>query len=117
MGVAPAGHLGLIATGNPATLAQDRVLFLHARSSALRSCCRPPTAIRIWELAAALKTGNQKAVRWRKRFLRFDLAGLVKDASRPVTRHPSQGQRRVDPQDNADQSVQGNPVEHAHVGR
>ena len=35
------------------------------------------------EIAAALNISNQKAARWRKRFLRFDLAGLVKDAPRP----------------------------------
>jgi transposase len=35
------------------------------------------------EIAATLKISNQKAARWRKRFLRLDLAGLVKDAPRP----------------------------------
>src|ERR1044071_2503075 len=35
------------------------------------------------EIAAALNISNQKASRWRKRFLRFDLLGLVKDAPRP----------------------------------
>ena len=35
------------------------------------------------EIAASLNIGNQKAARWRKRFLQFDLAGLVKDAPRP----------------------------------
>ena len=35
------------------------------------------------EIAAALNISNQKAARWRKRFLQFDLTGLVKDAPRP----------------------------------
>ena len=35
------------------------------------------------EIAASLNITNQKAARWRKRFLQFDLAGLVKDAPRP----------------------------------
>jgi transposase len=35
------------------------------------------------EIAASLNISNQKAGRWRKRFLQFDLAGLVKDAPRP----------------------------------
>ncbi len=35
------------------------------------------------EIAASLKIGNHKAARWRKRFLRFNLAGLLKDAPRP----------------------------------
>jgi hypothetical protein len=30
-----------------------------------------------------VKISNQKAARWRKRFLHLDLAGLVKDAPRP----------------------------------
>ena len=35
------------------------------------------------EIAAALHISNQKAARWRKRFLRLGLAGLEKDAPRP----------------------------------
>src|SRR3954453_18830563 len=35
------------------------------------------------EIAAVLHISNQKAARWRKRFLQFRLAGLVKDAPRP----------------------------------
>jgi transposase len=35
------------------------------------------------EIAARLNISNQKAARWRKRFLQLDLAGLVKDAPRP----------------------------------
>jgi transposase len=35
------------------------------------------------EIAATLSISNQKAARWRKRFLRFGLTGLVKDAPRP----------------------------------
>ncbi len=35
------------------------------------------------EISAALRISNQKAARWRKRFLRFGLAGLEKDAPRP----------------------------------
>lgn len=35
------------------------------------------------EIAASLKISNQKAARWRKRFLQFDLMGLEKDAPRP----------------------------------
>ena len=35
------------------------------------------------EIAAALRISNQKAARWRKRFLRLGLPGLQKDAPRP----------------------------------
>jgi transposase len=35
------------------------------------------------EISAALRISNQKAARWRKRFLRLGLAGLEKDAPRP----------------------------------
>jgi transposase len=35
------------------------------------------------EIAASLNISNQKAARWRKRFLQLDLAGLMKDAPRP----------------------------------
>jgi transposase len=35
------------------------------------------------EIAATLNFSNQKAARWRKRFLQFDLNGLEKDAPRP----------------------------------
>jgi transposase len=35
------------------------------------------------EIAAALGISNQKAARWRKRFLRLGLDGLTKDAPRP----------------------------------
>ena len=35
------------------------------------------------EIAAALAVSNQKAARWRKRFLESGLAGLEKDAPRP----------------------------------
>jgi len=35
------------------------------------------------DIASALQISNQKAARWRKRFLRLGLAGLEKDAPRP----------------------------------
>ena len=35
------------------------------------------------EIAADIGIGNQKAARWRKRFLKIGLAGLEKDAPRP----------------------------------
>src|ERR1017187_1302550 len=35
------------------------------------------------EIAAELGISNQKAARWRKRFLKMGLAGLEKDAPRP----------------------------------
>ena len=35
------------------------------------------------EIAASLSISNQKAARWRKRFLQLGFAGLVKDAPRP----------------------------------
>lgn len=35
------------------------------------------------EISAALRISNQKAARWRKRFLRLGLSGLEKDAPRP----------------------------------
>ena len=35
------------------------------------------------EIAASLNISNQKAARWRKRYLQLELAGLVKDAPCP----------------------------------
>lgn len=35
------------------------------------------------EIACTLNISNQKAARWRKRFLQLSLSGLVKDAPRP----------------------------------
>ena len=35
------------------------------------------------EIAAEIGIGNQKAARWRKRFLKLGLAGLEKDTPRP----------------------------------
>jgi transposase len=35
------------------------------------------------EIAAALRISNQKAARWRKRFLTMGLDGMTKDAPRP----------------------------------
>jgi transposase len=35
------------------------------------------------EIAASLRISNQKAARWRKRFLKLGLPGLEKDAPRP----------------------------------
>ena len=35
------------------------------------------------EIAASLHISNQKAARWRKRFLKVGFAGLEKDAPRP----------------------------------
>ena len=35
------------------------------------------------EMGVNLRISNQKAARWRKRFLQFGLAGLLKDAPRP----------------------------------
>src|SRR5215472_10823490 len=50
------------------------------------------------EIAVALRITNQKAARWRKRFLRLGLDGLTKDAPRPgrkrLTGRPTFG--RVD---------------------
>src|ERR1039457_1677257 len=45
------------------------------------------------EIAAEIGISNQKAARWRKRFLRMGLAGLEKDAPRPgraTNHHTSQ---------------------------
>src|SRR5215475_956117 len=39
------------------------------------------------EIAAEIGISNQKAARWRKRFLEFGLAGLEKDAPRPGRAH------------------------------
>jgi len=47
------------------------------------------------EIAAELGIGNQKAARWRKRFLEMGLAGLEKDAPRPG-RTPSISKTTVD---------------------
>src|SRR5215471_14125522 len=38
------------------------------------------------EIAAEIGVSNQKAARWRKRFLKMGLAGLEKDAPRPGRR-------------------------------
>ena len=55
------------------------------------------------EIAARLNITNQKAARWRKRFLQFDLAGLVKDAPVPAGSPPSllKVKEEIDPQNNA----------------
>src|SRR4051812_41622369 len=47
------------------------------------------------EIAAEIGISNQKAARWRKRFLKKGLAGLAKDAPRPG-RTPSIPQTTVD---------------------
>jgi len=47
------------------------------------------------EIAAEIGISNQKAARWRKRFLKKGLAGLIKDAPRPG-RTPSIPQTTVD---------------------
>ena len=47
------------------------------------------------EIAAEIGISNQKAARWRKRFLKKGLAGLIKDAPRPG-RTPSIAQTTVD---------------------
>src|SRR5215471_2567302 len=52
------------------------------------------------EIAAALNISNQKAARWPKRFLQFNLASLVKDA--PASRAipaPNRDQRGIGSQD------------------
>src|ERR1700746_3498058 len=46
------------------------------------------------EIAATLNISNQKAARWRKRFLLFDLTGLEKDAPRPGRKPAISAQRK-----------------------
>jgi transposase len=48
------------------------------------------------EIAASLNISNQKAARWRKRFLRLDLAGLVKDAPRPGRKPAISAKRKAE---------------------
>ena len=42
------------------------------------------------EIASAVGISNQKAARWRKRFLEMGLAGLEKDAPRPGRTPPAE---------------------------
>ena len=71
-----------------------------------------------WEIAASLNISNQKAARWRKRYLQVGLGGLGErcSPSRPETRHQRPGQRGIDPKNDAVEAGQGNPLEHAHDG-
>ena len=67
----------------PCSSGPVRARFLHARSNGPRSCCWRRTGETDLEIAADLRISNQKAARWRKRFLELGLAGLDKDAPRP----------------------------------
>jgi len=48
------------------------------------------------EIAASLSISNQKAARWRKRFLQLGLAGLVKDAPRPGRKPAISAKRKAE---------------------
>jgi hypothetical protein len=66
------------------------------------------------EIAAELGISNQKAARWRKRFLKMGLAGLEKDAPRPG-RTPSITSAKVQEVVRRTTRQRG-PVEHPHDG-
>ena len=70
------------------------------------------------EIAAEVGISNQKAARWRKRFLKLGLAGLEKDAPRPgrtptITSAKVQEVVRKTTQEKAGQR---DPLEHTHHG-
>src|ERR1051325_10508267 len=77
----------------PVTLdpSQRETLQQWARSRSLPARQAERAKVVLWaaegktdlEIAASLKISNQKAGRWRKRFLQFSLIGLEKDAPRP----------------------------------
>jgi transposase len=72
-------------------ISQQKTLELWARSRSLpvRQAERAKVVLLAaagksdLEISAALRISNQKAARWRKRFLRLGLPGLEKDAPRP----------------------------------
>ena len=71
------------------------------------------------EIASAVGISNQKAARWRKRFLDMGLAGLEKDAPRPWAQaddHASQS-AGGHPENHAGETRPLDPLEHAHHGR
>ena len=77
----------------PVVLTEDQRRTLHQRARGRSRPARQVERARVVLLAAAGKQdleiaaevgiSNQKAARWRKRFLRLGLAGLEKDAPRP----------------------------------
>src|SRR5262249_5236680 len=62
---------------------REGALYLFDKSNGHVWCCWRLKENRILEIAAEIGISNQKAARWRKRFLEFGLAGLEKDAPRP----------------------------------
>ena len=71
------------------------------------------------EIAAAVNISNQKAARWRKRFLQKGFPGLEKDASRPgADAHDYGGpDRRRGSENDAGETRQRHPLEYPHHGR
>ena len=70
------------------------------------------------EIAAEIGISNQKAARWRKRFLKMGLAGLEKDAPRPgrtPTITPAKVQEVVR-KTTQEKPLQRDPLEHPHDG-
>ena len=70
------------------------------------------------EIAAEIGISNQKAARWRKRFLKLGLAGLGEGCAPPWT-HATITSAKVQEivrQDHAGEARQRNPLEHAHHG-
>jgi len=67
------------------------------------------------QIAVELGIGEDKASRWRKRFLGAGLAGLAKDAPRP---QDHSGKGRKDHRQNHARKARGRyPLEHPHHGR
>ena len=70
------------------------------------------------EIAAEIGISNQKAARWRKRFLKMGLPGLEKDAPRPgphADDHTGQS-AGGGTENHARETLQRNPVEHPDNG-
>ena len=70
------------------------------------------------EIAAEIGISNQKAARWRKRFLKLGLAGLEKDAPRPGphANHHSGQSAGGGSENHAGEARQRDPLEHPHDG-
>ncbi len=70
------------------------------------------------EIAAKIGISNQKAARWRKRFLKMGLVGLEKDALRRAVHRPLHRRKcRRWPENHAGEARQRGPLEYPHDGR
>ena len=71
------------------------------------------------EIAAEIGISNQKAARWRKRFLKMGLAGLEREgcpAAWPYTDYHTGPSTGGGPENHAGETRQRDPVEHPYDG-